>query len=139
MTNIFNLAITRSLIIATCLLLPGRASLAEPVDLYVKGRAVPTAYQQLLASWLNKFQFYPATAKKLRLEGTVLAKVTIRNDGTVIKTAIEKSSGSDILDNAALQLLDLANPLPPFPENFESDEITFIAPISYNLKLSREK
>ena len=139
MTNSLNIAFAKTLIFAMCLLPSFQTSWAEPVDLYVKGRAVPVAYQQQLASWLNKFQFYPINAKKLRLEGTVLVKVTIRYDGTVLQTALEKSSGSEILDGAALQLLELANPLPPFPENFESDEITFIAPISYSLKLSGGK
>ena len=121
---------------SNCYLL--EVSKAEPVDLYVKGRAIPLSYQQQLAGWLSKFQFYPATAKKLNIEGTVLVKVSIKSDGTILKSGIEKSSGSDILDQAALQLLDQATPLPAFPDRFEADEITFIAPITYNLNPARK-
>jgi len=53
--------------------------------------------------------------------------VTVRADGTVTQTRVQRSSGLPMLDKAALQILRLAGPFPPFPERLrqETEELSF--------------
>jgi TonB family protein len=49
--------------------------------------------------------FYPAEARRLRLEGSGVYAMNIRPDGTVQSVAVLKSSGHIILDEAAAAAL----------------------------------
>lgn len=51
----------------------------------------------------NKMPAYPFAAKRLRQEGTVVLVVDVINAGTVGDIRIAESSGSEILDRAALE------------------------------------
>jgi TonB family protein len=51
----------------------------------------------------NKKPVYPAAAKRMRQQGSVLLKITIDGMGSVINIEIEKSSGYVLLDNAAIE------------------------------------
>jgi protein TonB len=44
---------------------------------------------------------YPASARRLEQEGTVMLKVLVGVDGQVLESAVEKSSGFPSLDEAA--------------------------------------
>lgn len=44
---------------------------------------------------------YPAAAKRDNIEGSVLLKVDVSENGNALSLAVEKSSGSSLLDNAA--------------------------------------
>lgn len=46
---------------------------------------------------------YPQRALDLRLEGAVVCRITVAVDGTVVDVALEESSGSPLLDRAALR------------------------------------
>lgn len=47
--------------------------------------------------------FYPLDALKNNVEGKVGVKLFIDNDGKVIRSLVEKSSGYSVLDNAAME------------------------------------
>jgi TonB family protein len=59
---------------------------------------------------------YPIAAQKAEIEGYTTVKMTILKDGRLEKAEITKSSGHEILDNAALQSVRNAEPFPPIPE-----------------------
>ncbi|MCK6461087.1 MAG: energy transducer TonB, partial [Planctomycetes bacterium] len=46
---------------------------------------------------------YPARARRLGLEGTVMLLLHVAADGTVDRVAVETSSGDEILDRAAAE------------------------------------
>lgn len=48
---------------------------------------------------------YPEIAKQMRLEGLVILAVTVDKDGTPVKVEIYKSSGYQLLDQAALKTI----------------------------------
>lgn len=58
---------------------------------------------------------YPAAARRLGLGGEVLLLVAINADGSLQNVQIRKSSGSKILDEAALRIVRLAAPFQPLP------------------------
>jgi periplasmic protein TonB len=49
------------------------------------------------------------------ISGTTVVRFALEPSGRIVSREIEKSSGSEILDNAALASLDRASPLPPVP------------------------
>jgi len=58
---------------------------------------------------------FPKKALELSLSGTLILNTTIDNKGYVVEIEISTSSGSKILDNAALKIVKLASPYLPFP------------------------
>lgn len=59
---------------------------------------------------------YPDEAKRGRLAGTLLLDVAIRADGTLHSTKVVRSSGVQVLDDAAVRIVQMAAPFAPFPE-----------------------
>jgi len=56
------------------------------------------------AAYLNNPKpAYPAFAKRMRMEGTVLLKVLVSHEGTVLSLEVARSSGYEILDKAAAE------------------------------------
>ena len=58
---------------------------------------------------------YPEEAKRRALFGQLVMRVDINPNGTVREVKILESSGSKLLDDAALRIVRLAAPFPPLP------------------------
>ena len=89
-----------------------------------------------LYSWGSKIhnaierkKFYPSGT---RAQGRVILNLIVHSDGRLVKTEIFKSSGTALLDNAALTAVKRAN-LPVAPEGLTEDKYRFQIPI----KMSR--
>jgi protein TonB len=70
--------------------------------------------QDLYASIRNaidKAKIYPLLARKRKIEGTVITGFTIDNKGLPQDIKIEKSSGYEVLDSAAVRIVRKAAPL----------------------------
>lgn len=73
---------------------------------------------------------YPKNARRLNQQGEVSVTFTLSQNGEVSQIAITKSSGFDLLDEAARTLITAASP--EFPKPSKSVRIT--VPISYTLR-----
>ena len=89
-----------------------------------------------LYSWGSKIhgaierqKFYPGGT---RAQGRVILNLIVHSDGRLVKTEIFKSSGTALLDNAALTAVKRAN-FPEAPEGLIEDKYRFQIPI----KMSR--
>ncbi|MDD2781156.1 energy transducer TonB [Sulfuricurvum sp.] len=72
---------------------------------------------------------YPTIARKLRLEGVVLVAFTLKPDGTVDTAQVKSTSGSNVLDDRAIQtILSLSGDYPSLGKTFELS-----LPIAFNL------
>jgi protein TonB len=69
-------------------------------------------------------------------EGEVQLRVTIARKGNIVATQIVRSSGFEVLDQNAVQLVTAAGPLPRPPEHLQNREIQVIVPVHYKLEKS---
>lgn len=60
-------------------------------------------------------EHYPVEARRRRLYGDLRLLVALRPDGSVAETRVLHSSGHELLDNAAVQIVRLAAPFDSFP------------------------
>jgi len=93
-------------------------------------------YAQQLSRLLASHQEYPRLAAQRGWEGEVRLRLKVARQGNLLSVQVDRSSGYDILDQHALQLVDLASGLPPLPDGLEGSEISVIVPVNYRLKKS---
>jgi protein TonB len=86
---------------------------------------------------LARHKVYPSELKKNKIEGRVVVKFTLAADGRVMSSSIQQSSGNDSLDDAALQMLNKASPLPAIPSYMNRSEMTLAVPVEYSLLTDR--
>jgi periplasmic protein TonB len=90
-------------------------------------------YLERLRRWLNKYKHYPEEAQKQNQRGQLVVSFTILRDGTVRMPRIERSSGFPLLDEAALQMLRSASPVPPLPEKFRAPDVAVDLPVEFSI------
>jgi len=64
---------------------------------------------------------YPTEARRAGIFGTLRMLVSLKKDGTIKEVAILQSSGSRVLDDAAIRIVRMASPFAPFPEEMRED------------------
>lgn len=82
-------------------------------------------YARYVEDWRGRVeltgnQHYPEDARG-RIYGSLRVTVAIRRDGSVAEANIDASSGSPVLDRAALRIVKLAAPYAPFPPDIARD------------------
>jgi protein TonB len=87
------------------------------------------AYNALVFGHLQRFKRYPSSARGA--QGTVVLRFVLNRAGTVIESAVTKSSGSDVLDREALETLRRASPFPAFPAAKPGPQDLYIAPVNF--------
>ena len=89
------------------------------------------AYNALVFGHLQKFKRYPSAAHgKL---GKVVVSFTVNRAGEVIESAVTKSSGNNVLDREAIDILRRASPFPPFPAAKPGTQDMYIGLINFDI------
>ena len=100
-------------------------------------RAAPdpneTAWRNLLVAHLQKFKRYPRSAMARHVQGIVLLGFTVDREGRLVSRNIVRGSGSDELDQEALDMIQRAQPLPPFPATMQQEAQSFTVPVRFYL------
>lgn len=91
------------------------------------------AYLAQIKSLLDKKKEYPAMARRVGLEGTVLVRFNLGREGILRRAEISGSSGKSLLDQAALRFIKSTGRFPPLPESIKGNGITLEVPIIYKL------
>jgi len=94
-------------------------------------KAISTAtreyiYATYMEAWRRKVERignlnYPSEARELGLFGSLILHVAVRSDGSLEGIRVVRSSGHDVLDQAAIRIVELAAPFAPFPANIKSE------------------
>jgi protein TonB len=114
------------------------AELDRKTELYAKRprrKAISAAtrehkYAAYLEAWRRKVESvgnlnYPAEARERKLYGDLILHVALRPNGSVQQVRVVRSSGHDILDDAAINIVNLAAPFSPFPPSIK-DEVDIL-------------
>ena len=93
---------------------------------FIGARAEGAVYAEYVEKWRQRIetvgtQNYPQEARRLSIFGSLLITVSIKADGSVEQVEIERSSGQQILDRAAVRIVELAAPFSPFPAAVRSE------------------
>ena len=82
-------------------------------------------YSQYLDDWRRKVERigamnYPEEARG-RFFGTLVLSVALRPDGSVDRIAVIRSSGNQVLDDAAKRIVTMSAPFAPFPPDIRKE------------------
>jgi len=93
---------------------------------FVGARTQEYRFAQYIEDWRVKVERignlnYPEKARRQKIYGKLQLSVSIKKDGSVESIEINKSSGSRILDAAAMRIVKLAGPYSPLPPSITKD------------------
>ncbi|HRH81816.1 MAG TPA: TonB family protein [Thiobacillaceae bacterium] len=91
----------------------------RPRRMYVGARAQEFTFAQYVEDWRIKVERvgnlnYPEAARRNQLYGSLVITVSINSDGTVESIQIDRSSGSKVLDAAAVKIVEMSAPFARF-------------------------
>lgn len=91
----------------------------RPRRVFVGARAQQYSYARYIEDWRLKVERvgnlnYPEAAKRGHIYGALVLTVSIRADGSLEDVQIDRSSGSKVLDAAAIKIVQMSAPFAPF-------------------------
>lgn len=95
--------------------------------------APPPDYLGRILAKLERAKRYPAGAKAMRAEGTVVVRFAIDRRGRLLACRIEVSSGFPDLDAEVASLVRRSAPFPPLPDRLNRDSLELTVPIDFSL------
>ena len=98
----------------------------RPRRKYISANTKDHRYAAYMEAWRAKVERigninYPHQARLKRLSGDLLLDVAISQDGSVQQITIRRSAGNKILDAAAINIVELAAPFAPLPEEIAKE------------------
>lgn len=94
----------------------------RPKRAFVGANVKEYAFARYVEDWVTKVERignvnYPEAARRQGIYGSLKLTVSILADGRIEQVEIDRSSGSKILDAAAIKIVELASPYAPFPDD----------------------
>jgi len=93
----------------------------------------PDSWEGRVLARLEKFRRYPGAARSARQQGVVYIRFRMNRGGRVLSSSLVRSSGFPALDQAALETLRRADPLPKIPAD-RPDEIELSVPVEFYIR-----
>ena len=92
----------------------------KPKEKFINSRTKEFIAATYMRNWIDKIERlgnadYPDQAIRNKLSGTLILDVVINSDGSLRKVDLRRSSGHQILDDAAKRIVKMASPFHPFP------------------------
>jgi len=91
---------------------------------------VMSAYRGRLFSHISRKKVNPRS----RQSGTVVVRFTVGPQGELISREITASSGSKLLDDAAMASIDRAAPFPPMPSEASNEPLVVSVPFKFSVR-----
>lgn len=91
------------------------------------------AYRARVRQAVDAQKVYPRLARRMGEEGRVVLAFTLEADGRLASVRVVESSGSELLDEAALEAVREAAPFPSFPAGITRTRWEFTLPLTFSL------
>lgn len=91
-------------------------------------------WQKSIVLKISAAKTYPAKARRDRIEGEVQIRFTLDRYGALISAEVAQSSGSPLLDAAALQTVTQLDKMPTPPNYLAGDAFTLMIPLRYRFR-----
>ena len=94
----------------------------RPKRAFIGANVKEYAFARYVEDWVTKVERvgnvnYPEAARRQGIYGSLRLTVSIYADGRIETVEIDRSSGSKVLDTAAIRIVELAAPFAPFPDD----------------------
>jgi protein TonB len=106
-----------------------RVTLPHTVDWRARDR-----YFGALRATVERHREYPLGARRMRLEGTALVRISIARNGHLVAVHVRQSSGEGVLDNAAMNAVRSVASFPTAPADVEGETFTLDLPFVFRLR-----
>lgn len=90
-------------------------------------------FLRLVRERIKEVQRFPPNVRNLDEGSSTTIRFTLLKDGTIRDPKVSTSSGSRVLDNAALAAVQNAEPYPPFPDGQSGNSIRLELPVVFEL------
>jgi protein TonB len=98
------------------------------------GTKASSNYKGKVVAKLRRAKRYPKQALRQRLRGDVHIAFTISANGSVSGIRVLRSSGHPVLDQAAIDMVKRAAPMPAFPSDLRLPRMTVEIPVGFDRK-----
>ncbi len=88
-------------------------------------------FKSELRARIDENKFYPAAARRMGHEGTVVVAFTMLEDGSIINIRIDSSSGNSQLDTAGLEAVKKVGKFKVIPKEFGTSSMDLSVPIKF--------
>ena len=95
--------------------------------------ALLRGYKRKVARELRRSRRYPRAARRRGLQGTVIVELVVNASGGVVDVRVARSSGPDVLDDAALKAVRSVGRLPAPPHELGWTRRAIRIPFNYKL------
>jgi periplasmic protein TonB len=98
----------------------------NPRERFISVNTEEALYAAYLHSWRERVERvgnlnYPDQARRQGLRGALELEVALGPDGNVRQLRVRNGSGHRLLDDAAMRIVYMASPFPPFPEDLRRE------------------
>ena len=91
-------------------------------------------YGNSLWGAISKYKKYPKIAAMRNWQGEAIVELELDGNGKLKSKKIVQSSGHDVLDKQALEMVEKALPFPAPPEVLRGNSFTITVPIPFKLE-----
>lgn len=109
-------------------------NVSQQVELNAGESSEVDSYLSKLSRHLGRFYEYPRRSRRLGQEGSPVIVFEFSRDGTLLRHSLQKSSDHSLLDEAALDMLKAAEPLPEVPESMQGESFAYALPVRFSLR-----
>jgi periplasmic protein TonB len=110
----------------------GGTSSGQAAQANAAGNAAVSNYPGQVASRLRRSLRYPREAQRQGIRGEVHVRFTVNSGGGVGGISIARSSGSPVLDQAAIATVQRAAPFPAIPAAAGRNSWPFTVPLVFS-------
>lgn len=96
--------------------------------------AARNQYGNMLAREIAKYKQYPRIAQMRNWQGEAMLELQLDANGNLVSSRIHQSSGFEVLDKQALEMVKKASPFPRPPEALRGRSFTIQVPVSFRLE-----